>query len=91
MSGIWAASMVMPRRPPKGSRARGLRAVRTPPSQETGKPNWRNSSTQALSPWREAASSPWMATGAPVGDSAAMHRKKAAWDQSPSTWQLWGV
>ena len=58
--------------------------------QETGKPNWRNSSTQALSPWREAASSPWMATGAPVGDSAAMHRKKAAWDQSPSTWAVVG-
>lgn len=51
----------------KGLTGLGLRAVRTPPSQETGKPNWRNSSTQALSPWREAASSPWMATGAPVG------------------------
>ena len=24
----------------------------------------------------------------PLGDSAAMHRKNAAWDQSPSTWQL---
>ena len=31
-----------------------------------------------------------MATGAAVGDSAAMHRKKAAWDQSPSTWAAAG-
>ena len=68
----------------------GVAGQEAVPCQRMDKPKFWKSSTQALSPWRDWEESPESSTASPPGARAAMARKKAAWDQSPSTGAFWG-
>ena len=59
------------------------------PSVRTSAPIWRSIAVICLSPWQEAALSPF--TVMPPRLSAPMQRKNAAFDQSPSARQNEGI
>ena len=75
-SGTGPASSVMPRSVPR-------RTVTVSPSMFTSAPKRVRISVMARSACRDAGSNP--DTQTPCRDSAPMHRKNAAFDQSPST------
>ena len=80
-SGMGAASIVTPRSAPR-------RTVTASCVSRTSAPKRRRTSSTARSPCDEATDRPVTVT--PAGESAPMHRKNAAFDQSPSTWHCAG-